>query len=54
MKIKNLNNPLCPKCNIPMDIHTTMGGDRYSCDNYHICGCSIPVENIDKDGHGET
>lgn len=41
MKLKDLAKPqppLCPHCNIPMEIHATMSGDQWICDNYHMCG----------------
>lgn len=34
-----------------MDLHKTMSGDQYLCDNYNLCGQRIPVEKITK---GET
>ena len=48
MRIKDLGRdpslPVCKHCNIPMDIHKTMSGDQYICDNYHICGGRLPIE----------
>ena len=40
-----MENPLCPVCKIPMDIHVTMSGDRYVCDNYAYCGGSLPMKS---------
>jgi len=29
-----------------MEIHKTMSGDQWICDNYHACGGRIPVEEF--------
>lgn len=44
MKLKDINKPICKQCNIVMEIHKTMSGDQYICDNYHLCGGRILIE----------
>jgi len=36
--------PLCPHCNIPMEIHETNKGDQYLCDNYWKCGGRMSIK----------
>jgi len=42
--VKDSSLPICHVCNILMEIHKTMTGDQYICENYFMCGSHIPVE----------
>ena len=32
------NKPICPECKIEMEIHKCIGGEKWYCENYHLCG----------------
>ena len=49
MKLKHLHLSTCPHCKIETELHQTMSGLQYQCENYHLCGFTIPIEKVTKE-----
>jgi len=47
MKIKDINKPHCPHCNIPMELHYTMRGDQYICNNFAFCNGRMTLKEAE-------
>ena len=45
--IITMEKPKCKLCKIEMEIHKTMKGDVYQCDNYSQCGQMCKIGKTD-------